>query len=159
MCNSIHSWTDYESNLPLTLLRYLNGQAKEIARQCVEPPLRQDVKRAPFDVKPSFARTLTFVIEATHDFHIEICPICKETCLPAEASEIETNDAADGYAERVYCGHLYHQGCLKKYMREPPFPAGGKLCPARKKHPRSDAMEKSNKDIENRRLCNCYFQR
>jgi len=23
--------------------------------------------------------------------------------------------------ERVYCGHLYHHGCLAKYLKTPPF--------------------------------------
>lgn len=127
----------------MTLLRFLNGQAKEIARQCVEPPLRQNIKDKPFEVKPSFSRTITFLIEATRDFHIEICPICKDKCLPNDPSDIEINDMADNYVERVYCGHLYHQKCLKKYMREPPFPVGGKLCPAQRKHPRSDLVNKS----------------
>lgn len=25
------------------------------------------------------------------------------------------------YAERLYCGHLFHHGCLDKFMKKPPF--------------------------------------
>lgn len=138
------SWDNYESNLPVTLVRFLNGQAKEIARKCVEAPLRLNETKSTFQVQPSFQATLTFLIEATLDFHIELCPICKHKCLPTNAECIETNDISDNYVERVYCGHTYHQGCLKRFMREPPFPAGGKVCPALKLHPRSDKIRKSN---------------
>lgn len=136
------SWDDHESNLPITLVRFLNGQAKEIARKCVEAPLLLDRTKETFRAQPSFQRTLRFLIEATIDFHIEVCPICQQKCLPTSAECIDTNDNADNYIERVYCGHIYHQGCLKRYMREPPFPAGGKVCPARKIHPRSDKVSK-----------------
>lgn len=136
------SWDDHESNLPITLVRFLNGQAKEIARKCVEAPLLLDRTKETFRAQPSLQRTLTFLIEATIDFHIEVCPICQQKCLPTSAECIDTNDNADNYIERVYCGHIYHQGCLKRYMREPPFPVGGKVCPARKIHPRSDKISK-----------------
>lgn len=124
----------------MTLVRFLNGQAKEIARKCVEAPLLLDPKKETFHVQPSLQRTLTFLIEATVDFHIEVCPICKQKCLPTDGECIETSDTSDSYVERVYCGHIYHQGCLKRFMREPPFPAGGKVCPALRLHPRSDKI-------------------
>lgn len=120
------------------MIRFLNGQAKEIARKCVEPPIRLDLTKQTFEPKPSFFKTIKFLIEATTDFPTELCPVCKEKCLPDSGNNVEKNDLSDGYIERVYCGHIYHQGCLKQYMREPPFPPGGKLCPAFKKHPRSD---------------------
>lgn len=136
----------------MTLLRFLNGQAREIGRQCVEAPLQPNTKRPPFEVKPSFLRTLAFLIAATHDFHIEMCPICGEKCLPNDPAEVEANDSADNYVERVYCGHLYHQKCLKQFMREPPFPAGGKVCPAPKRHPRSDLVGQSTRRPRRARL-------
>lgn len=133
---------EHKSNFPDNLLRFLNGQAKEIARKCVEPPLHANIK-SNFVVKPSVLPSLRFLIEAVSDFTSELCPVCNLKCLPAKASDVELRDTADLYAERVYCGHIYHLGCLKKYMREPPFPLGGKTCPAKKPHPRSD----SNKGI------------
>lgn len=131
-----------ETNLPNVLLRYLNGQSREIARQCVEPPLilLKDPKNAAnFQPAPSLYKALKFCIEATRDFHNEICPICDAKVLPENPADVETNDSTDNFVERVYCGHLFHQGCLKLYLQEPPFPKGGKLCPAKQRHTRSDA--------------------
>lgn len=110
-----------KSNFPDSLLRFLNGQAKEIARKCVEPPLRASAK-SDFVVKPSLLPSLQFLVEAITDFNSEVCPVCDFKCLPAKASDVELQDTADLYVERVYCGHIYHLGCLRKYMREPPFP-------------------------------------
>ena len=57
------------------------------------------------------------------------------------------NGKDENYIERVYCGHLFHHGCMDRYMKTPPFeslycillgtPPGlihsilsdGKLCP------------------------------
>lgn len=130
-------WIEHKTNFPDTLERFLTGQAKEIARQCVERPLRASAQYK-FEVKPSLLPTSRFLIAAVVDFPHEVCPVCELRCLPANPDEVETQDTADSYIERVYCGHIYHLGCLKKYMREPPFPPGGKTCPARKAHPRSD---------------------
>ncbi|XP_030384065.1 uncharacterized protein LOC115631457 [Scaptodrosophila lebanonensis] len=133
--------TSPESNLPAVLVRYLNGQSREIARQCVEPPLRLSKEElANFRPVRSLYRTLKFCLEATRDFYRELCPICENTVLPVNPDDVVLNDNSDTYVERVYCGHLFHQGCLKRYMAEPPFPKGGKLCPAKRRHPRSDAQ-------------------
>ncbi|XP_053959221.1 uncharacterized protein LOC128863867 [Anastrepha ludens] len=129
-----------ESNLPPILVRYLNGQSCEIARQCVEPPLRVDKNnQAAFQPVPSLYRALKFCLEATSDFDVELCPICDKKVLPKEPSQLELDDTKDAFVERVYCGHLFHQGCLKHYLQQPPFPKSGKLCPAKRRHPRSDA--------------------
>lgn len=130
-----------ETNLPNILLRYLNGQSREIARQCVEPPLRMPKGKtlADFQPVPSLYRALKFCLEATRGFHAEECPICDKLVLPRNPSDLVKDDNQDSYVERVYCGHLFHQGCLKQYLSEPPFPKGGKLCPAKRRHLRSDA--------------------
>lgn len=130
-----------ESNLPNVLVRYLNCQSREIARQCVEPPLRLNKDElANFRPRRSLYRTLKFCLEATRDFYMELCPICENPVLPQQPENLVLDEHADGFVERVYCGHLFHQGCLKHYMAEPPFPKGGKLCPAKRRHPRSDAQ-------------------
>ncbi|EDW29187.1 GL18546 [Drosophila persimilis] len=130
-----------ESNLPAVLVRYLNGQSREIARQCVEPPHRLSKDElANFRPAKSMYRSLKFCLEATRDFHVERCPICDSTVLPNNPADVELEENADSYIERVYCGHVFHQGCLKQYLAEPPFPRGGKLCPAKRRHPRSDAQ-------------------
>lgn len=123
-------WPEHESNFPAPLVRYLDGQAREIARRCTEKPLRWSNSMT-FVPKPSLLATVKFLIEACADFPKEICPVCERDCLPHHASNVEQNDTRDQYVERVYCGHIYHQGCLKRYMREPPFPNGGKTCPAK----------------------------
>lgn len=106
-------WETFESNLPIVLTRYLNGQAKEIARQCVEPPLRKlkDKKATdePFKPSPSLLKTLKFIIEATQNLNEEICPLCKELVLPENPNNLVIDDMNPKYVERVYCGHLYHQ--------------------------------------------------
>lgn len=131
-------WTSFESNFPDMLTRYLNGQAKEIVRRCVEPPLRE-VKGAPsFSVQPSLEKAFSFLITATHAFHTELCHVCQKKCLPKDPEDIVTDENDDQYVERAFCGHIYHSGCLKKYFSEPPFPEGGKLCLAGKKHARPD---------------------
>ncbi|XP_037957610.1 uncharacterized protein LOC119687391 [Teleopsis dalmanni] len=132
-----------ETNLPAVLLRYLNGQSREIARQCVQEPLRvtkgKKQTNTTFKPVPSLYRSLKFCLEATRDFYKELCPICSSGVLPPDPEKLVVDDTKDEYVERVYCGHLFHQGCLKRFLREPPFPKGGKLCPAKRRHPRSDA--------------------
>lgn len=129
-----------DTNLPSILLRYLNEQSREIARQCVEPPVRLDKnEQLAFQPVPSLYRALKFCLAATSDFHIESCPICDRDVLPKNPTQLELDDTKDTYIERVYCGHLFHQGCLRRYLQQPPFPKGGKLCPAKRRHPRSDA--------------------
>lgn len=135
-------WSDHKTNFPEPLQRFLTGQAKEIARKCSEPPIRGDPTK--FEVRPSLLPTSRFLIEAVNDFPDELCPVCELRCLPIDSNDVERRDTADSYIERVYCGHIYHLGCLKKYMREPPFPPGGKTCPAKRAHPRSDGNHKGN---------------
>lgn len=128
---------EHKTNFPDTIMRFINGQAKEIARKCVEAPLRLS-HSSKFEVKPSLLPSLRFIIEAVVDFYKEVCPVCELRCLPADPTEVELKDTADGYVERVLCGHIYHLGCLRSYMRLPPFPPSGKTCPAKRVHPRSD---------------------
>lgn len=131
-------WQDFHSNFPDVLIRYLNGQAKETVRLCVEPPLRVFKNDPPWAVQPSLYKTFKFLIQATQEFHTEICQVCRKKCLPEDPEEIVKNDNDDLYVERAFCGHIYHSGCLKKYFCTPPFPSGGKLCLASSKHSRPD---------------------
>lgn len=131
-------WEDFDCNLPPPLVRFVDGQAKEIARQCVEPPLRQLQNNPVFTPRPSLERTLRFIVEAMKGFPHERCPVCNEHSLPEESANVILSEEDDRYVIRMFCGHVYHQDCLRKFMSEPPFPLGGKICPATKKHPRSD---------------------
>ncbi|XP_055597182.1 uncharacterized protein LOC129747163 [Uranotaenia lowii] len=146
-------WEDCDCNLPAALMRFVNGQAKEIARQCVEPPLRQLKSAPPFQAKPSLERTLRFIIEVMKGIPAEKCPICGDLSL---ANDILTNpptEEDDRFVIRMFCGHIYHQGCLKRFMSEPPFPPGGKICPALKKHRWSDGIQKIGAGTAKSELC------
>ncbi|XP_053688271.1 uncharacterized protein LOC128737620 [Sabethes cyaneus] len=132
-------WDECDCNLPQALVRFVNGQANEIARQCVEAPLRKiKNNELEFKPKPSLERTLRFIIAAMKGFPEERCPICEQLSLPPTAQEVIEIDTEAKFLIRMFCGHVYHQGCLKRFMSEPPFPPGGKICPAKRKHPRSD---------------------
>lgn len=65
--------SEHKTNFPDTLVRFLNGQTKEIARRCVEAPLRISDKYK-FIVKPSLLPSLSFLIDAVVDLHNEVCP-------------------------------------------------------------------------------------
>ncbi|EDS37774.1 conserved hypothetical protein [Culex quinquefasciatus] len=146
-------WEDCDCNLPQALIRFVNGQSKEIARQCVEAPLRKLKTDQEFQPKPSLERTLRFIIEALKGLPTDRCPICEELSLPSTLVEAEISDEDDRFLIRMFCGHIYHQGCLKKYMSEPPFPPGGKICPAKRKHPRSDRSAGRRPAVESNELC------
>ncbi|XP_058066809.1 uncharacterized protein LOC131216358 [Anopheles bellator] len=130
-------WNGHDCNLPQSLVLFVNGQAREIARQCVEAPLRQPMCSEAFEVKPSLQRTLGFIIEAVRDLPDEKCAVCRSCCLPVCPTQVVTQDDSDAYVVRMFCGHIYHQGCLKRFMSEPPFPEGGKTCPAPRNRARS----------------------
>ncbi|KAL9702420.1 hypothetical protein quinque_005938 [Culex quinquefasciatus] len=76
-------WEDCDCNLPQALIRFVNGQSKEIARQCVEAPLRKLKTDQEFQPKPSLERTLRFIIEALKGLPTDRCPICEELSLPS----------------------------------------------------------------------------
>ncbi|KAF7286515.1 hypothetical protein GWI33_004922 [Rhynchophorus ferrugineus] len=56
----------------------------------------------------------------------EKCQFCKEICFHKNPKLLEHDEKSPKYVERVYCGHLFHQGCLLAYMKQPPF--GNKTC-------------------------------
>ncbi|XP_043190803.1 uncharacterized protein LOC122364476 [Amphibalanus amphitrite] len=115
------------SNLPATLCRWLTGQATEIARRCVEPPLRPPRNAPPFQPQPSLEPVVAFLVEDFKRFPTDLCQHCKKVALPADPADVVEDGGADLHVERVYCGHLYHFGCLVQYMKTPPFD-GGKKC-------------------------------
>lgn len=120
---------DVETNFPPMFQRFCIGQAKEIARKCVEPPLNKKKNAEPFSPKPSLLPVLSFLGKLVKEMPKENCQLCKNMCLPSNPQEAETNENCDMHVERVYCGHLFHQHCLLTYMKTPPF-QGGKKCPA-----------------------------
>lgn len=119
-----------DSNFPENLVRVFIGQAVDMARTCVEAPLRRKPKDPPFEPKPSLKLVCDFLVDqCARPCPKERCPICKKKALPEEPKEAVTEPTDHQYVERVYCNHLFHYGCLDKYMKTPPF-QGGKKCPA-----------------------------
>jgi len=117
------------SNFPSILETHFLAQAKEIARQSVQPPLRKDPKAQPFSPKPSIYPVLEYLAgHCIHPFPVESCPCCKKPALAEDPKLCETNPYADTFVEWVYCRHIYHHLCLDNYMKTPPF-QGGKKCP------------------------------
>ncbi|XP_017763062.1 PREDICTED: uncharacterized protein LOC108552890 [Eufriesea mexicana] len=118
---------DADTNFPSLFIRHIIGQGKEIARQCVEPPLKKKTQ-APFTPSPSLKIVTSFLIKCVKTLPQEHCQSCRQTCLPVNPENAETNETADMHVERLYCGHLFHLHCLVTFMKTPPF-HGGKKCP------------------------------
>ncbi|XP_031845759.1 uncharacterized protein LOC116432682 [Nomia melanderi] len=119
---------DADTNFPPLFTRYFLGQGRELARQCVEPPLTKHPQKTPFTPSPSLNVVASFLIRSVKKLPQEHCQACKEKCLPIKPEEAETNETADLHIERLYCGHLFHLKCLVTFMKTPPF-HGGKKCP------------------------------
>lgn len=116
-----------ESNFPELLKKFFVGQAVEIARKCVQPPLKPKKGDPPFKPQPSLKEVCEFLIkDCVKRYPQANCPLCKEKVLLKDPEAV-TKDPRKR-VERVYCGHIYHHICLGKYLKTPPF-AGGKKCP------------------------------
>ncbi|ESO92216.1 hypothetical protein LOTGIDRAFT_121339 [Lottia gigantea] len=136
-----------ETNFPDLLRVNFIAQAKELARQCVTPPLLKNTNQ-PFEVKPSLKVVCNYLIkDCVKRYPLENCPICKSFVL-AEDPKNELKGRKN-QIERVYCGHLFHNGCLDKYMKTPPF-VGGKKCPACDKKIYHEKWRVSAEVMENR---------
>ncbi|KAG1664956.1 putative glycosyltransferase STELLO1 [Nymphon striatum] len=116
-----------DSNFPPMFRRRFTGQASEIARQCTEPPLRKKLKDPPFKPKPALLPIFENLVKEVKRYPTEKCLVCNERCLPEDPKNIVIDENDSRHVERVYCGHLYHNECLIKYMKTPPF-QGGKKC-------------------------------
>lgn len=117
------------TNFPSTMAYYFISQAREFARQAVEPPLRKSNKQPAFVPSPQVFKVVKFIVkDCVKRYPVENCPICEKPTLPSEPNAVVTGVKEDNYAERVFCGCLFHHGCLDKYMKTPPF-TGGKKCP------------------------------
>ncbi|KAK0176771.1 hypothetical protein PV328_000876 [Microctonus aethiopoides] len=121
------SITDVETNFPQLFCRYLLGQGREIARRCIEPPIKLKPNQK-FSPSPSLNSVASFLIRTVKKFPNENCQLCKGICLPINPADAIINSDADLHVERLYCGHLFHLQCLMTFMKTPPF-HGGKKCP------------------------------
>lgn len=136
--------TEVVTNFPPLFERFLLGQAKELGRRCVEPPIRKLPNKI-FKPSPSLDKIASFIIR--YKFYIytirnnsfnyfyykkktlrsvkqipeENCQLCKVKCLPKNPENIIRDENADLHIERLYCSHLFHLQCLVTYMKTPPF--------------------------------------
>lgn len=116
-----------EHNYPDLLKMNFAAQAVEISRRCVQAPIKRKPKDPPFQPKASLLPVCKFLIEDSLKKYPKMsCSICKEQALPFDPEEKQMDPRKN--VERVYCGHLFHLYCLKKYLKTPPF-ADGKNCP------------------------------
>lgn len=120
---------DVDTNVPPIFQRFAIGQAKEIARKCIEPPLNKKKQSAPFVPQPSLLLVAKFLGKLIKEIPDGKCQLCAKPCLPPNPQDAETDENSGMHIERVYCGHLFHQHCLVTYMKTPPF-QGGKKCPS-----------------------------
>ncbi|XP_028397097.1 uncharacterized protein LOC114520946 [Dendronephthya gigantea] len=117
------------SNFPSYLRKVFLSQAEEIARRCVSKPLKKNPKAAPFEPKPSLQPVFEFLVnDCIRKYPRETCPLCKLKTLPDNPEAVVKDPTDPNHLERVYCSHIYHFGCLDKYMKTPPFK--DKKCPA-----------------------------
>ncbi|XP_052811888.1 uncharacterized protein LOC128239326 [Mya arenaria] len=116
-----------ESNFPDLLKKFFVGQAVELARRCVQPPPKPKPKAPPFKPRPSLLEVCQFLVQdCVKRYPGENCPVCRERVMLRDPEAVAKDPKKR--VERVYCGHLYHHGCLAKYLKTPPF-KDGKFCP------------------------------
>jgi len=118
-----------ESNFPRVFKVWFVEKGRELARQCVEPPLKPKPKDPPFKKSPSLHRVVRFLITHVKRYPTDVCQVCKQKAFPDDPAEAIHDENAAAHVERVYCSHIYHHDCLILYLKSPPFD-GGKKCPA-----------------------------
>ena len=111
------------SNLPLHLCKIFNGQSREITRSCVNPPLaKKSEKAVQFKPSPSLKLVAEFLITKCFRKCVsDICFICNSESLPIIPRF--SNDPTDPFYPVMVlcCSHIYHYGCIDKFLRTPPF--------------------------------------
>jgi hypothetical protein len=79
------SLEDVETNFPPLFERYFIGQSKEIARQCVEPPVKSKAtNQTPFRPSPSLQPVVSFLVASVKQVPQENCQLCNKNCLPQD---------------------------------------------------------------------------
>jgi len=115
-------------NFPRVFRIWFVENSRELARRCVEAPLKPKPNAPKFEPKPSLEPAVNFLIKSVQRYPMECCQICRQRLFPADPSQVIHSEKAAAHVERVYCGHAYHHDCLILYMKTPPF-EGGKKCP------------------------------
>ncbi|XP_071941194.1 uncharacterized protein [Antedon mediterranea] len=139
-----------ETNFPDLFEKMCVARATELARQCVTPPLKKRPKDPPFEVKPSLKLCAELLIRGCiKRYPTEKCAVCKEYVFPTDPTHVVNDPHHGRHVEWVYCGHLFHNGCISEYMKTPPF-TGGKKCPACGKRIYHDKWKITPKTAEER---------
>lgn len=60
------------------------AQAKEIARRCVEPPLKKKPNEPPFKPAASLLKSIDFLIDCIKRLPSEHCQYCRKICFPED---------------------------------------------------------------------------
>lgn len=72
------------TNFSTTFHRYMVSQAKEIARQCVQPPIRPKPNQPKFEPGPSLKKAVAFLIDCVKRLPTEHCQFCHKICFPED---------------------------------------------------------------------------
>ncbi|XP_071496481.1 uncharacterized protein [Diadema antillarum] len=118
-----------EGNFPELFTKMFVAQAEETARQCVQPPLKKKPKDPPFEPKPSLKPVAQYLIDCLRRYPTECCPVCKERAFTPKPEHTVNDSSSERFVVWVYCGHIFHKGCLDEFFKTPPF-TGGKKCPS-----------------------------
>ncbi|XP_072015615.1 uncharacterized protein [Amphiura filiformis] len=119
-----------DSNFPGLFKTMFVAQATELARRRVQPPLKKPKPgEPPFEPKPSLRHVVEYLVkDCIRRFPVLPCPVCKERAFPKKPEHVINDPKSGRHVEWMYCGHVYHHGCVDAYMKIPPF-TGGKKCP------------------------------
>eukprot|EP00033_Pygsuia_biforma_P004168 GCRY01004575.1.p1 GENE.GCRY01004575.1~~GCRY01004575.1.p1 ORF type:complete len:434 (-),score=98.96 GCRY01004575.1:338-1567(-) len=116
------------SNFPYNYQRIFLAQTEEQARMVhrnYSPKARKNAP--PPEPAPCLGAAVFFLSrDLVHCYPRAACQLCHEQLFPEDPAKGMQGVEKAKRVERVYCGHLYHFGCLDKYMTTPPF---GKACP------------------------------
>lgn len=84
MFNTSFRIQDTTTNFSPAFNRHMIGQAKEIARKCVEPPIKKKPNEPPFKPLPSLKKTVEFLIDCVKRLPLEHCQFCNKQCFPSD---------------------------------------------------------------------------
>lgn len=87
----IDSLEDVKTNFSPAFHRHMLGQAKEIARKCVEPPLKKKPNEPPFKPSPSLKKSVDFLIDCVKRLPLENCQFCGKICFSSDPKVILLN--------------------------------------------------------------------
>ncbi|XP_041452763.1 uncharacterized protein LOC121405854 [Lytechinus variegatus] len=118
-----------ENNFPELFHKMFLAQTEEMARRCVQPPLKRKPKDPPFEPSPSLKKVAVYLIDCLRTYPGSICPICRERAFTPNPEHAVKDETHGRFVVWVYCGHIFHKGCLDEFFKTPPF-TGGKKCPS-----------------------------